>query len=146
MGLYRPRKFPAGGWVWHDTPFRMQRTDQGQDFEIPHGGSIVAPGWGQCLMYAHDGPFPNGFGDPYMVVKIHSGRFAGNDWYLGHMNYVQIRPGEWFHEGRKLGRLYNSLNPGWGWVEIGHWNGGPGPNGTGAKYHNLFNDLWRWST
>jgi len=144
---WRYRAFPMGGWVWHDKPAWMQRTDQGQDFEIVWGTHIVAPGWGHVVSWLHDGPFPNGFGSPYMVVYIGSGRFMGRLWYLGHMNYCQVRPGESFHAGRALGRLYNSLNSGRGWIEVGHAaNGYPMAMGEGAKWHYLFTSPeWRWS-
>jgi murein DD-endopeptidase MepM/ murein hydrolase activator NlpD len=144
---WRWRAFPKGGWVYHDKPSWMQRIDQGQDFEIPWGAHIIAPGWGHVVSWLHDRAFPNGFGSPYMVVYIGSGRFAGRLWYLGHMNYVQLRPGESFHAGRALGRLYNSLNAGRGWVELGHAaNGFPMAMGEGAKWHSLFTTPeYRWS-
>lgn len=143
----RWRAFPKGGWVYHDKPSWMQRIDQGQDFEIPWGAHIIAPGWGHCVSWLHDRAFPSGFGSPYAVVYIGSGRFAGRLWYIGHMNYVQIKPGESFHVGRPLGRLYNSLNAGRGWVELGHAaNGFPMAMGEGAKWHSLFaTPDWRWS-
>lgn len=145
-GVVRYRQFPMGGWVYHDVPYRWQRVDQGQDFEIPLGHHIIAPGWGHCVAHLSDSAFPNGFGSPYAVVYIGSGRFAGRLWYLGHDNYVQIRVGESFHTGRILAKPDHFLNPGWGWSEIGHApNGFPGPMGEGARYHSLFSPVWRWS-
>lgn len=144
---WRWRAFPKGGTVYHDKPSWMQRIDQGQDYEIPWGAHIIAPGWGHVVSWLHDRGFPNGFGSPYMVIYIGSGRFAGRLWYLGHMNYVQVRPGESFHTGRALGRLYNSLNSGRGWIEFGHAaNGYPMGMGEGAKWHSLFTSpQYRWS-
>lgn len=144
---WRYRGFPKGGTVWHDKPSWMQRTDQGQDYEIPWGAHIIAPGWGHVVSWLHDRPFPNGFGSPYMVIYIGSGRFAGRLWYLGHMNYCQLRPGESFHAGRALGRLYNSLNAGRGWIEWGHAaNGYPMSMSEGGRWHGLFTTPeYRWS-
>jgi hypothetical protein len=133
----------AGGWVRPGEPFRMRRQDQGQDMEIPIFHSVVAPGDGVCLEYAADRPFPNGFGDPYAIVRIENGRFGGNDWYLGHANEPIIRPGQRFTTGQPLARLNHSLEAGWGWIEIGHWAGGPGGMGEGERWHNLFAPLWR---
>jgi hypothetical protein len=142
-------KRPVGGWIHAGESYRMQRQDQGQDFEIPLHHDVIAPGWGKCVGWLHDGPFPNGFGSPYAVVWIGSGRFKvdGGLWYLGHANHVYVRPGQWFHTGQRLARLDNSLNHGWGWIEIGHAAGGqPGPNGTGAKYASLFQSpAWIWT-
>jgi murein DD-endopeptidase MepM/ murein hydrolase activator NlpD len=145
--IWRWRQFPMGGWVYHDVPYRWQRVDQGQDFEIPLGRHIIAPGWGHCVSHLSDRPFPYGFGSPYAVVYIGSGRFGGRLWYLGHDNYVQIRAGESFHAGRILARPDHSLNSGWGWSEIGHAaNGYPGPMSEGARYKSLFAPVWRWSS
>ena len=140
--MRRPRKFMAGGFVPPGMPFWMQRTDQGQDFEIPLGQHLVAPGWGQCINHLHDGAFPNGFGSPYAVIRLGSGRFKGLDLYLGHGNADVIPIGHIFHSGDKLVKLTNSLNRGRGWVEIGvcH-NGLPQADGTGAKYHHLFKPI-----
>lgn len=133
----------AGGWVRPGEPFRMRRQDQGQDMEIPLFHSVVAPGDGYCVEYAADGPFPNGFGDPYVVVHIDNGRFGGSDWYLGHANEPIIRPGERFVTGQPLARLNHSLEEGWGWIEVGHWAGGPGGMGEGERWHSLFAPVWR---
>lgn len=124
----------------------MQREDQGQDFEILLHHDIIAPGWGKVVSLLSDGPFPNGFGNPYMVVWIGSGRFKNNMWYLGHANHLYLKRGDWFHTGQRLARLDNSLNKGWGWVEIGHAPGGvPGPNGSGHRYADLFKPAWIWA-
>jgi len=143
---WKYRAYPKGGLVFHDKSSWMQRVDQGQDFEIPWGAHIIAPGWGHCVGWLHDRPFPSGFGSPYAVLYFGGGRFAGRLWYAGHMNYVQIKPGESFHAGRALGRLYNSLTPGRGWIEFGHAaNGYPMSMGEGAKWHYLFTSPeWRW--
>jgi hypothetical protein len=139
--------FPKAGLVYHDKPSWMQRVDQGQDFEILWGTHIIASGWGKCVAWLHDRPFPYGFGSPYMVVYFGSGLLGGRLWYGGHVNYVQIRPGETFHTGRALGRAYNSLTPGRGWIEWGHAaNGYPMSMSEGAKWHYLFEKSeWRWS-
>jgi murein DD-endopeptidase MepM/ murein hydrolase activator NlpD len=140
------RRFPMGGWVYWSSPAWMQRVDQGQDFEVPLGRHIIAPGWGKCIHHLSDGPFPNGFGSPYAVVYIGSGRFAGRLWYIGHVNDEVIPAGTHFHTGRILGRPNHSLNAGRGWTELGHApNGYPGPFGEGARYHSLFAPYWRWS-
>jgi hypothetical protein len=139
----RQQLWLAGGWVRPGTYFSMQRQDQGQDLEIPLYDSVVAPGSGFCVGYSSDRPFPNGFGNPYAIVHIESGRFGGNDWYLGHANMPIIRPGQRFSTGQPLARLNNSLNAGLGWIEIGRWAGGPGPMGTGEIYHHLFSPVWR---
>jgi hypothetical protein len=145
-GAWRVRQFPLGGWVYHDVPYRWQREDQGQDFEIPMGHHIIAPGWGHCVSHLSDRPWPNGFGSPYMVVYIGSGKFAGHLWYIGHNNYVQIRVGESFNTGRILSMPDHEMNAGWGWTELGIApNGYPGPWGGGAANHWRFAPIWRWS-
>ncbi len=142
------RRFPMGGLVYWQVPARMQREDQGQDFEIPLGHHIIAPAWGKCIHHLSDQPFPNGFGSPYAVVYIGAGRFGGRLWYIGHDNGSPIIPEGWtFHQGRILATPNHFLNAGWGWTEFGHApNGHPGPFGEGARYHSLFAPLWRWST
>lgn len=136
--------WPMGGLVRPGEAYRWQRSDQGQDFEIPLYHSIVAPGHGYCVEYAHDQPFPNGFGDPYVILKFSDGPFS--IWpaaYAGHANEPIIRPGEHFVPGQPLARLNHSLNAGWGWIEFGRWDGGPGPMGEGEKWRNLFKTIYR---
>lgn len=133
----------AGGWVRPGEPFRMQRQDQGQDFEIPRYHSVIAPGRGYCIGYYYDRPFPNGFGSPYAVVHIDDGRFGGNDWYIGHCNEPIIRPEQRFSMNQPLARANNSLDAGWGWTELGHWSGGPGPMGEGERWAHLFSPIWK---
>lgn len=142
--VLKPKAFlyQMGGWVRPGEPCRMQRQDKGQDFEIPTFHSVVAPGNGVCLTYAHDGPFPGGFGSPYAVVEIFDGPFGGNQWYLGHANEPIIRPGQHFSVHQPLARLNNSKFAGWGWIEVGHWSGGPGSNSEGERYHHLFVPRW----
>lgn len=133
------RTYGMGGFVPPGTPYRWQRSDQGQDFEIPLGHAIVAPGDGEVLEYAADRPFPSGFGNPYAIVKFYNGPFAV--WpaaYLGHANEPLVRPGQKFKRGQPLARLNHFLNPGWGWVEVGRWSGGPGGMGEGAQWRHLF--------
>ncbi len=147
------RKFPMGGFVNWNLPYREQRQDQGQDFEIPRGHHLIAPGWGQCVNHLDDASFPNGFGAPYAIVWFGSGRFKGMTLYLGHGNSEVIPVGHTFHTGDPLVRLDNGLNPeknsanwgcGWGWVEVGVCaNGLPQGDGTGARYHHLFTPVWR---
>ena len=132
----------AGGWVAPGMPWRMQRCDQGQDLEIPLYHAVVAPGDGSCIGYASDGPFPSGFGSPYALVHITTGRFAGNNWYLGHANEPIIKPGQSFKAGQPLARLNHSLNSGWGWIEIGHLP--YGGMSEGFRWHSLFTSgVWR---
>lgn len=140
------RRYPMGGWVYWSSPARMQRTDQGQDFEIPLGRHIIAPGWGKCVHHLSDREFPNGFGNPYAVVYIGSGRFGGRLWYLGHDNSEVIAAGTTFHTGRILAKPNHSLNTGWGWSEVGHAeNGYPMGMSEGEKWHHLFSPAWKWS-
>lgn len=139
-----PLTYPAGGWVRAGSPFRMERIDQGQDFEIPLGEYVRAPGSGEVVNHLSDGPFPNGFGSPYAIVRVDTGRFAVGDrlWYIGHANADVLPVGTRFKFGDKLARTDNSLEQGWGWVELGKATGGfPGPMGTGSEYHNLFRPL-----
>lgn len=144
--MFAWRTFPMGGWVYHGVEARMQRVDQGQDFEVPLGRHVIAPGWGKCVRHLSDGPWPNGFGDPYAVVWIGSGRFANRYWYIGHCNAEVVPVGHVFHTGDILARPNHSLNQGWGWVELGHApNGFPGPFGEGARFHSLFSPVRRWS-
>lgn len=141
--------WPMGGWVRPGEPNRMQRCDQGQDFEIPLYHSVVAPGPGECTGYASDSPFPNGFGTPYALVRIDGGRFHDEPvrkgveptWYLGHANEPIIRPGQRFVTGQPLARLNHSLNEGWGWIELGHLP--YGGMGEGFNWRYLFTPLWR---
>lgn len=97
------------------------------------------------MHYLYDGPFPNGFGSPYMVVKIHSGRFnyGNGTWYIGHANHDLKPVGHQFSFGDELVRANNSLYSGWGWVEIGYCPGGYGPGsaGEGCKHTNLFTSV-----
>jgi len=141
--MKRPCKFNAGGWA-PPGPYREQRVDQGQDFEIPFGHAIVAPGHGVCIEYAHDGPWPNGFGDPYVIVRIDSGRFKGHQWYLGHCNKPLVKPGEHFHAFRPLACTTHGFTNGWGWCELGEWTPGQGPSGRGQQFHHLFRPVWHW--
>ena len=131
--------YQMGGWGGTGAA-RMQRTDQGQDFEIPVGNWITSPGHGEIIGHSVDRPFPNGFGNPYAIVKITSGPFAiGNgEWYVGHAN-ADVRPvGTKLNPGDHIARANNSLNSGWGWCELGKWDGGPHPMGEGQQYHHLF--------
>jgi hypothetical protein len=140
------RRWPMGGWVYHDVAARMQREDQGQDLEVPLGRHIVAPGWGHCIRHLSDGDWPHGFGSPYAVVYIGSGRFARKLMYLGHCNAEVVPVGHHFHTGAVLARPNHSLNAGWGWAEIGWAPGGfPGRWGNGALLHHLFTPVWRRS-
>lgn len=131
-------KFGAGGWA-PAGPWWQQRIDQGVDFEIPLGAFVRAPGDGEVVSHAADGPFPGGFGDPYAQVRIDTGRFAGNVYYIGHVNAAVPPVGHKFKEGDRLGRATNSLNSGRGWIELGLWP--PGPDGNGEKIAHLFTDV-----
>jgi hypothetical protein len=137
--------YPVGGWANWQTTVHMQRCDQGQDFEIPIDHWIHAPGHGEVINHLNDRPFPNGFGSPYLVVKITSGRFTIGTgvWYIGHANKDLKPVGHKFSFGDELVRANNSLNSGWGWVEIGYCaNGvGPGSMGEGCKHTSLFTPL-----
>ena len=132
-----------GGLVPAGMPYRWQRSDQGQDFEIPIWHALIAPGDGYCASYASDQPFPNGFGDPYAILVFHNGPFSV--WpaaYQGHVNEPLVRPGQTFRRGQPIGRVDHSLNEGWGWVEFGRWDGGPGPMGEGYNWRNLFKSVY----
>lgn len=130
--------YGAGGWAPTDE-WWLQRVDQGQDFEIPIGAHVRAPGDGEVVGHAADGPFPNGFGDPYAQVRIDTGRFAGNTYYIGHVNSDVPPVGMRFKEGDSLGRATNSLNAGRGWIELGLWP--PGDTSNGARISSLFTPI-----
>jgi hypothetical protein len=148
FGRARWQTYPMGGWVYHGVTARMQREDQGQDFEVPLGHHLIAPGWGKCVHHLGDLNFPSGFGNPYAVVYIGSGRFGGALWYLGHDNGSPLIPVGWtFHTGRILATPNHWLNAGWGWSEVGHAPGGyPGPFGEGARHHAKFAPVRRWTS
>jgi hypothetical protein len=134
--------YNAGGWGGTGK-FSMQRQDQGQDFEIEINGWITAPGDAEVIAHSSDTPFPEGFGTPYAIVKVTSGQFnIGNgEWYVGHCN-VDVKPvGTKLKLGDPIARANNSLNPGWGWCELGKWDNGPHEMGEGEKYHSLFAPL-----
>lgn len=130
--------YGAGGWA-PAGQWWLQRVDQGQDFEIPLGAHVRAPGDGEVVSHAADGPFPSGFGDPYAQVRIDTGRFAGATYYIGHVNSDVPPVGMKFKEGDKLGQANNSLNAGRGWIELGLWP--PGPDGNGARIAPLFSPI-----
>lgn len=139
-----------GGWVAPHMACRMQRTDEGQDFEIPMGHHLVAPGAYKVIMHGSDRDWPSGFGNPYAVVEIFTGKFAskinGGDsdtgrWYLGHANGDVPPVGKTGHRGEILSRPNHGFDPNWGWTELGEW-GPNGPTGQGAKYHHLFVPVW----
>lgn len=140
--MARKRVFNAGGWGGTGR-FQMQRQDQGQDFEIPVGHFITAPGDGEVIEHASDGPFPSGFGNPYAIVRIDTGRFAvGNgEWYVGHCNEDVAPAGTKLKLGDPIARANNSMNAGWGWCELGKWDGGPHADGEGAQWAHLFTPL-----
>jgi murein DD-endopeptidase MepM/ murein hydrolase activator NlpD len=132
------RTYGAGGWA--PTSFWVrQRVDQGQDFEIKLGHRVRAPGDGEVTQWAHDGPFPNGFGDPYAIVRIDTGPFAGRLYYIGHANEAVPRVGLKFKEGDLLSRANNSLNAGLGWIELGLWP--PGGPTNGSQIAGLFKEV-----
>lgn len=137
LGIHRT--FGAGGFA--PTSFWVhQRIDQGDDIEIKLGDHLRAPGDGEVIEWAHDGPFPNGFGDPYAVVVFTTGPFAGvGPMYLGHVNADVPPVGRHFKEGDRLGKVTNSLHAGLGWAEIGLWP--PGAMGNGAKIEHLFKEV-----
>lgn len=131
--------YQMGGWGGTGSA-RLQRADQGNDFEIPLGNWITAPGDGEIIGHSSDRPWPVGFGSPYAIVKITSGAFAiGNgEWYVGHCNR-DVRPiGTKLKLGDPIARANNSLNSGWGWCELGKWDGGPHEMGNGLQYRHLF--------
>jgi len=139
-----------GGWVAPGMACRMQRTDQGQDVEIPTGHHLVAPGYGIVIANPSDRDWPAGFGSPYAVVEIHHGKFAScanggesdtGQWYLGHANGDVPPVGHRFGRGDILSRPNHGFTTGWSWTEIGEW-GPNGPTGAGPKYHHLFVPVW----
>jgi hypothetical protein len=136
------KNFNAGGWGGIGR-YQVQRVDQGQDFEIELNGWITAPGDGEIIAHSSDAPFPNGFGDPYAVVRITNGRFAiGNgEWYVGHANRDVQPVGTKLKLGSPIARANNSLYAGWGWCELGKWDGGPHSMGEGALFAGLFTPL-----
>jgi hypothetical protein len=134
--------YNAGGWGGTGD-YWVQRIDQGQDFEIPLGHFITAPGDATVVAHSSDAPFPGGFGSPYAIVEVHSGRFAvGNgQWYVGHCNQDVAPVGTRLKLGDPIARANNSLNAGRGWCELGKWDGGPHPMGEGAQWAYLFTPL-----
>lgn len=142
---YAWHTYPLGGWASHGVETRLQRDDQGKDVEVRYGHHITAPGYGYCVTWLHDGPWPNGFGSPYAVVRI-----LGNSWfaggpnngtyYLGHANGPGlIQPGQSFHTGQAIAFPNHSLNAGWGWCEIGRvFNGQIASFGDGANIASKF--------
>jgi hypothetical protein len=140
------RRYPCGGWFARGTKPQFQRTDQGEDRSVTRGVYVRAPGDGYVVSHLSDAPFPGGFGSPYAVVKITSGRFAAGDglWYVGHANSNVLPVGRRFRFGDKLARTDNGFYPNQGWVEIGKCVGGlPGLGTSGARYHRLFRSVWR---
>lgn len=138
------RTFGAGGFAPSSFWVR-QRVDQGQDIEIGLGRRLRAPGNGEVVGWAHDGPFPSGFGDPYAIIRVDTGPFAGLTLYLGHANQAVPPVGTRFKEGDKLSRCNNSLNAGRGWAEIGPWPVEPWDGHTqpapGQKIAHLFTEV-----
>lgn len=128
MSAYAWHTYPLGGWASHGVPTRLQRNDQGKDVEVQAGHHITAPGYGYVEKWAYDAPWPDGFGAPYMVVKIMGNSwFAGGPnngrWYVGHVNAQLLRPGSSFHTGQAIGLPTHSENAGWCWAEIGRMFG-----------------------
>lgn len=139
---HAPVIYQMGGWGGKGAA-RLQRVDQGNDFEVTLNAWITSPGHGEIVSHASDGPFPSGFGSPYAIVRIDDGPFAiGNgEWYVGHCNR-DVRPvGTKLKPGDPIARANNSLNAGWGWCELGKWDGGPHPDGNGAQYRHLFHPV-----
>jgi len=144
--IKRLRRYPCGGWFGRGTHPRFERTDQGEDRSVKRGVYVRAPGDGVVVNHLSDAPFPNGFGSPYAIVKITSGRFAVGDglWYIGHANSEVLPVGRRFKFGDRLARTDNGFSADQGWVEIGKCvNGLPGPMGTGDRYHRLFRAVWK---
>jgi hypothetical protein len=140
------RRYPCGGWFARGTKPHFERTDQGEDRSVKRGVYVRAPGHGYVVSHLDDAPFPGGFGSPYAVVKITSGRFAVGDglWYIGHANSEVLPVGKHFRFGDRLARTDNGFFSTQGWVEIGKCvNGLPGPMGTGDRFHRKFRAVWR---
>lgn len=140
------RTYGAGGFA--PTSFWVrQRVDQGDDIEIKLGKHLRAPGDGEVIQWAHDGPFPDGFGDPYAVVNFTTGPFSGLGFpiYLGHVNEEVPPPGRKIKEGDRIGKVTNSQNPGLGWAEIGPWPPEPWDGvsqpAPGQKIAHLFTEV-----
>lgn len=133
--------YGAGGWAPTATWWE-QRVDQGQDFEIPLGQHVRAPGDGEILAIGYDNPFPYGFGK-HLIVRIDNGPFGGREYYIGHaeggVNEGSLVPGHKFKKGDLLSATNHYLNVGRGWVELGTYP--YGPMGTGWNIHSLFHDI-----
>lgn len=119
--------------------YRVQRVDQGQDFEIPIDNWITSPGNGEIVDHASDAAFPSGFGSPYAVVRIDDGPFGGATYYVGHCNKDVRAVGTKLAPGDHIARANNSLNSGWGWCELGLWP--PGAMGNGFAIDQLFHPV-----
>jgi murein DD-endopeptidase MepM/ murein hydrolase activator NlpD len=128
--------YGAGGWAPTKT-WWIQRVDQGQDFEIPLGERVRAPGDGEVIGHGEDKAFPYGFGH-HLIVRIDNGRFGGREYYIGHVEGLvdDFPVGHRFKKGDLLSRTNHYLNAGRGWVELGTYP--YGPMGTGWNIHSLF--------
>lgn len=135
----RKHTYGAGGWA-PSSDWVEERVDQGQDFEIPLGQRVRAPGDGEVVGHGEDRAFPYGFGH-HLIVRIDTGRFGGRTYYIGHVEgLVDSFPvGHKFKKGDLLSQTNHYLNAGWGWVELGTYP--YGPMGTGWNIHGLFADV-----
>lgn len=119
----------AGGFLPKGATYKVGRKDQGQDGQTNPGGAILAPGSGYVLSVKSD---PNGFGPAYPIVHFTSGRYAGQNVYIGH-TISALQPGQKFSAGTVISHtgtrpLGNASVP--GWFEIGFAPGGlPGQFG-----------------
>jgi murein DD-endopeptidase MepM/ murein hydrolase activator NlpD len=131
--------YGAGGWASTST-WWIQRVDQGQDFEVPFGERVRAPGDGTVIGHGQDNPFPYGFGH-HLIVHIDNGPFGGRDYYIGHVEGLvdNFPVGHRFKKGDLLSQTNHGLNAGRGWVELGTYP--YGSMGTGWNIHSLFHDI-----
>jgi hypothetical protein len=136
----KTQEWPLGGLVAPGVHWTSQRFDQGKDFTIPIFTSVRAPGNGECIEWAADRAWPNGFGDPYAVIRLDDGPWhaaavrlgVAPEFYVGHANEPIVRPGQRFSLGQPLSRVDHSFVTGQGWCEFGHWP--PGPMSEGERF------------
>lgn len=122
----------AGGFAPKGASVGLRRKDQGHDVQLAPGAALVAPGAGTVLRVASD---PSGFGPDYPIVHFASGRYAGRDVYLGHVDSA-LKAGASFLQGTVLAHTSKTgHNAPPGWAEIGYAPGGnPGPFGQPSPF------------
>jgi len=125
----------AGGFLPANVPYKSGRLDQGHDFQTKPGAPIIAPGAGVVVAVKSD---PNGFGPAYPVVHFTSGKYAGQNVYIGH-TLSQLKPGQKFSPGQVISvtglkPVGNAQVPGWAEIGFADSNGLPGSFGQSTPF------------